>query len=275
MGPVLTIMGLLSVLVTLSAAAFSVDHVQAELQVSEVQVSWLTNASMEEVSEISIQQPEINLLYLDSTTVVELPSFTPLTSCPVESHPVPVIWAVTGVLNTGLLVCGGYDADARAFQSACYSLTGGSLKEEPSMLDKRGAAASSIWPGRGLLVTGGGNDNYPLSSTEYLSASDQWTSGPVLPVGMLSHCQVTAGPDVIITGGWNGNSLAGAYKLSTDDSWATLPSMTTARHGHACVVHQDYLVVIGGWGAAATTVEKIKLSSLTEWEAGPGLDTGF
>ena len=49
----------------------------------------------------------------------------------------------------------GYDDDAHGQQSACYSLTGGSWKEEPSMLEKRTAAASSIWPGRGLLVTGG------------------------------------------------------------------------------------------------------------------------
>jgi len=47
MGPVLTMMGLLSILGILSAAAFSVDHVHTELQVSEVQVSWLTNVSME------------------------------------------------------------------------------------------------------------------------------------------------------------------------------------------------------------------------------------
>jgi len=350
-------MGLLSVLVTLSAAAFSVDHVHAELQVSEVQVSWLTNASMEikigrnhtdiihlipasnipgmdtpclfsgqlrgdpmsvvavsgcmedeeislsisstllpngivdlsilnsvsyyvtedEVLEISTQQPEINLLYLDSTMIVELPSFTPLTSCPVESHPVPVIDAVTAFLNTGLLVCGGLDAGYDP-HSACYSQTGGSWKEEPSMMEKREGAASSIWPGHGLLVTGGYSSNGRLSSTEYLSASGQWTPGPVLPRVMYSHCQVTAGPDVFLTGGYGSgyldNRLAGAYKLSTDDRWATLPSMTSARSNHACVVHQDYLVVIGGYGAERT-VEKIKLNSLTEWEAGPGLDTGL
>merc|ERR1712204_152629 len=58
-----------------------------------------------------------------------------------------------------------------------------------------------------------------LSSTEYLSTSTgQWTPGPVLPVGIYDHCQVTAGSDVIITGGYDGNSyngLASAYKLST------------------------------------------------------------
>ena len=50
--------------------------------------------------------------------------------------------------------------------------------------------------------------------------------------------------------------------------------MATARDGHACVVHQDYLYVIGGYGAY-TSVEKMKLTSLTKWEAGPGLDTDF
>merc|ERR1712106_270566 len=52
--------------------------------------------------------------------------------------------------------------------------------------------------------------------------------------------------------------------------------MTTARWAHACVVHQDYLFVIGGrWKEANLSVEKIKLNSLTKWEAGPGLDTKF
>jgi len=184
--------------------------------------------------------------------------------------------AVTGVLNTGLLVCGGFDDAAYDYQSACYSLTGGSWKKEPSMLEGRSNAASSIWPGQGLLVTGGSNWGPRLSSTEYLSTSSgQWTSGPALPVEMSDHCQVTVGPDVIITGGRNSYvNLAGAYKLSTDGSWTTLPSLTTARSSHACVVHQGYLVVIGGHETTATrTVEKIKLTSLTKWEAGPGLDT--
>merc|ERR1712106_265041 len=106
---------------------------------------------------------------------------------------------------------------------------------------------SSIWPGRGLLVTGGSrggfdNRNGRVSSTEYLSASGQWTPGPALPVAMDGHCQVTAGSDVIITGGqhvWF-SLLASAYKISTDgSSWTPLPSMTTDRRGHACVVHQD------------------------------------
>merc|ERR1712129_323757 len=81
--------------------------------------------------------------------------------------------------------------------------------------EKRSSAASSIWPGHGLRVTGGINgkdfrisSREYLSSTEYLSDStDQWTPGPVLPVGIYDHCQVTAGPDVIITGGFDGNSI--------------------------------------------------------------------
>merc|ERR1712106_557495 len=144
----------------------------------------------------SNSSPPTDLLYLDSTMIVELPSFTPFTSCPVDSHPEPVISAVTAVLNNRLLVCGG---SSSAYQSACYSLTGSSWTQEPGMLKKRRDAASSIWPGHGLLVTGGytGHD-FELSSTEYLSTSSgQWTPGPVLPLGMYSHCQVTAGPDVI------------------------------------------------------------------------------
>merc|ERR1712086_1022492 len=163
-----------------------------------------------------------DLLYLDSTMIVELPSFT---SCPVDSHPEPVIYAVTAVLNNRMMVCGG------AYQSACYSLTGGSWTEEPGMLEKRAFAASSIWPGHGLLVTGGDNGDDRLSSTEYLSTSSgQWTPGPVLPVVMRWHCQVTAGSDVIITGGDGTIELASAYKLSADgSSWTSLPNMATTR----------------------------------------------
>ena len=51
--------------------------------------------------------------------------------------------------------------------------------------------------------------------------------------------------------------------------------MATDRSGHACVVHQDYLYVIGGDIRDKTSVEKMKLTSLTKWEAGPGLDTDF
>merc|ERR1712106_135360 len=47
MGTVLARMGLLSVLVLLSATACVAVHVHAELQVSEVKVSWLTKLSME------------------------------------------------------------------------------------------------------------------------------------------------------------------------------------------------------------------------------------
>merc|ERR1712106_43173 len=258
---VLTMMGLLSVLVTLSAAAFRCCCC-------------------------------LDLLYLDSTMIVELPSFTPSTSCRVESHPVPVTQAVTAVLNNVLHVCGGYADDG--YQSACSSLTGGRWTVEPSMLEKRWQAASSIWPGHGLLVTGGssklgrvtlfgfgGSYAKQLSSTEYLSESGQWTPGPVLPVVMEGHCQVTADSDVIVTGGLgNGRIKASAYKLSTDRTgWTTLPSMTAPRQGHACVVYEGYLYAIGGasnkWGAAGTTVEKMELNTLTAWEAGPGLDTRF
>jgi len=147
-----------------------------------------------------------DLLYLDSTIIVELPSFTPVTSCPVDSYPVSASGAVTDVLNKRVLVCGGYNNGAGAsptpgdVYSTCYSLTGSSWKKEPGMLEKRVGAASSLWPGQGLLVTGGFNGNVRVSSTEYLSASGQWTPGPVLPVEMHSHCQVKAGSDVIITG---------------------------------------------------------------------------
>merc|ERR1712086_864301 len=132
----------------------------------------------------SNSSPPTDLLYLDSTMIVELPSFTPFTSCPVDSYPVPVTEAVTAVLNNRLLVCGGSVEDdqsapyddygglllpATVYQSACYSLTDRSWTEEAGMLEKREGAASSIWPGHGLLVTGGRSDNGLLSSTEYLS----------------------------------------------------------------------------------------------------------
>merc|ERR1739838_146526 len=47
MGTVLTKMGLLSIAVLLSEAAYFAVDVHAKLQVSEVQVSWLTTLSME------------------------------------------------------------------------------------------------------------------------------------------------------------------------------------------------------------------------------------
>ena len=104
----------------------------------------------------------------------------------------------------------GYD-DADDSQSACYSLTqstyrqtGGRWLPVRGMQEKRAYAASSYWPGHGLLVTGGRNGYVTLSSTEYLSTFyGERTPGPVLPEEIAGHCQVTVGPDVIITGNIN------------------------------------------------------------------------
>jgi len=61
MGPVLTMMGLLSILGILSAAVFSVDHVHAELQVPEIRVSYLGKG---DVMQIKIGSNPSDLIFL-------------------------------------------------------------------------------------------------------------------------------------------------------------------------------------------------------------------
>ena len=49
-----------------------------------------------------------DLLYLGDSNIVELPSFSPVTSCSVKPHPVSGLrYAVTGIVDGEIMVCGG------------------------------------------------------------------------------------------------------------------------------------------------------------------------
>ena len=67
-----------------------------------------------------------------------------------------------------------------------------------SMREKRSSAAASV-VNNTLLVTGGHKGYSSLSSTEILQGGG-WVAGPGLPVRMESHCQVTVGQGVVVTG---------------------------------------------------------------------------
>ena len=67
-----------------------------------------------------------------------------------------------------------------------------------SMREKRSSAAASV-VNDAWLVTGGLDGSDRVSSTEILQGGG-WVAGPGLPVEMRSHCQVTVGQGVVVTG---------------------------------------------------------------------------
>ena len=68
-----------------------------------------------------------------------------------------------------------------------------------SMREKRWGAAASVVNDTWLVTGGYYGGPFSLSSTEMLQGGG-WVAGPGLPVGMESHCQVTVGQGVVVTG---------------------------------------------------------------------------
>ena len=65
------------------------------------------------------------------------------------------------------------------------------------MKHTRWAPAGSITPD-GFLVTGGRTPGLHRT-TEYYNGAE-WKDGPDMPIGMESHCQVTIGSTVYVSG---------------------------------------------------------------------------
>merc|ERR1712179_390120 len=231
--------------------------------------------------------PEDPVLFINMYHIVELPSFKFLPNCMVKNtnwnwrNLFGLEFPVTDVVDGKLTVCGGEHPNDRinptgiVFEAVCYTLSEGIWVEgvTPRMLKIRPGAASS-WTQKGLFVTGGRyTEDLIHSSTEHLTVGGGWEYGPRLPHNLASHCQVSAGSDVYILGGYNGTHkepMSSVYRLSEgEDNWRLVTNMEYARTDHACVVHDNYIYVLGG-----TRGEKLDLSTLT-WESLPVLPYEF
>ncbi len=71
--------------------------------------------------------------------------------------PVSVGGAVGGIFNDGtIIICGGYKGYTQMFEATCYLLSSGSNDiDEVLMLSQRYMAASVVFDGTQLFVTGG------------------------------------------------------------------------------------------------------------------------
>ena len=117
---------------------------------------------------------------------------------------------MSAVVDGKLHVCGGgtWEGDA-----SCHALHGTSWHGTPNLSVPRRNAESSMWQG-GWLVTGGlmGTRNHGNKehTTSELYKDGGWTAGPSLDektfwtrkplMGVVGHCQVTAGGRVIVAG---------------------------------------------------------------------------
>ena len=140
-----------------------------------------------------------NLIYLSDKEILEVPSFTPST-CKVDPYPEGDLqWAVSGLVNSSLMVCGGFSFDSLNELSSCFSLDGSAWVEEASMSSVRLFFAASQ-SDRGWMVSGGEDQNKNLlSSTEFYQFGS-WKMGPSLPDQVHVHCQVNIGGRVIVSG---------------------------------------------------------------------------
>ena len=150
------------------------------------------------------------------------------------------------------------------------------------MQEKRYRGASSLTKTGELLVTGGGDGGYTLSSTELFTSAGSWVSHTPLPIALSRHCQITVGEDIYVTGkyvyiynynyviykgGYSGGTSAKMYRLR-NNAWVSLADMATARYAHSCAFFEEKIWVLSG--TAGTSVENYDIVRNT-WSSGPSL----
>jgi len=154
--------------------------------------------------------------------------------------------------NTG----GRYDPTTDTW--ATSSLTTGSGANVPeSRLDH-----TAVWTGSEMIVWGGNAGVSLATGGRYSPFTDSWATssltsgfGANVPDARYEHTVVWTGAEMIVWGGWSGNSLlstGGRYDPTTD-TWAT-SSLTTgsganvpsARNSHSAVWTGSEMIVWGG-----------------------------
>jgi len=220
------------------------------------------------------------LLYFGNT-IVELPSFEPVSECQVPPHPTKdLTLATTGVLDGKVFTCGGTVGNKwpPVYSSNCHKLEKGTWSAQPDMKQQRTRAASSVTSNGEWLVTGGKNlESDALASTE-IYKNGVWENGPELPVRMLGHCQLTTKSGVIVAG-FDMDEIqnflvlrleGGEWKKLKEEKWRM--QKWWQRFGHSCQMLPDgRLAVIGGYGDRVLNRFDILDLNTLKWSEGPKL----
>jgi N-acetylneuraminic acid mutarotase len=186
-------------------------------------------------------------------------------------NPVSDSWIVTSTINapaareyhtavwtgTEMIVFGGWDGTT-------YFNTGGRYNpsiESWTATNTTNAPAgrsdhTAVWTGSEMIVWGGyffdGNQHWLNTGGRYAPGTDSWTPTSTInaPTGRRRHTAVWTGSEMVVWGGYDGNSdvnTGGRYDPSTD-SWTTTSTTNAppARDFHTAIWTSSEMIVWSG-----------------------------
>ena len=156
-----------------------------------------------------------------------------------------------------ILICGGlidYQFSYEISSNECFILDKYSSKLFAIMTEKRAFAASLITNENSLWVTGGGGEDYLLSSTEYITKNGDTVRGPELPLALAGHTVVGINStlSMLIGGTSDGQNAIDLtyYYDHFNQAWSNGPKLNIGRgfgHGTGTVtdlITKEKLVVV-------------------------------
>ena len=194
--------------------------------------------------------------------------------CPsVQNYPTRVEFAMGGLLNNQLVICGGATKGnytsvtnncQRLSSSGQWSSFGGGMKVARYF----GSSATVVIQGEDFLWITGGLDSseHSLKSTELVSSSGSVTSGTNMPKNRIGHCMIVINNHAMVIGGTPASvgrevlifARAGRNDFSHEDG----PSLVKSRWHHTCSTMvspahggRTVAVVAGGYGDGPDTAE--------------------
>jgi hypothetical protein len=160
------------------------------------------------------------------------------------------------VNSTTVMVIGGVQNDQRSGKTFYFTLGEESWTERPELKNKRGYhSCGKIRRNKesqemSIIVAGGGYDGSYLSSVEILDeGSNEWQTGPELPLG-ISYSQMVEDQNggVVLIGGLSSSyvNLDSLYQLphgGHDAAWTKMEQkMKTGREEHTAFMVPDNIV---------------------------------
>jgi N-acetylneuraminic acid mutarotase len=206
-----------------------------------------------------------------------------VTGAPAKRGDHTMVWT-----GTEVLIWGGYDSDG-----SNYLKSGGRydpVNDSWSAMSELDAPAkrsrhSAVWTGSEMIIWGGGYLTSGLDWSHrgafgsYDPDSNQWSNGLTdgAPSARSDHSAIWTGTEMIIWGGWSGNTFeehrlqsGGSLDFATG-TWTSLPldGAPPARAGHCSVWTGREMIIWGGSVSGATQSGGRFNPSSAAWSAMP------
>ncbi len=158
----------------------------------------------------------------------------PTTTCNLTSnYPFPTSGLAVGIIDGLIKSCGGSTDTEECYD---YNPTLNSWTSSPSLLNERYGPRSSFIDGI-WLVSGDGSLDGDVSLTTEMWTGSGFEPGPLMPIEMSGHCQLTINSTHILFADARHSGRTFLFGWYTQ-TWTELPPMTVDREDMSCgLVH--------------------------------------